>query len=83
MEFEVQKEEQDMLIYQEQSASGVHAENSNMEDDEDYETYKSQMKNAEDEKQIQDLVMNTVLIFNLQISNKSSSNNCRNEGFGI
>jgi hypothetical protein len=33
------------------------------EDDEDCETYKSQMNNAEDEKQIQDLAKNIVLIF--------------------
>jgi hypothetical protein len=35
------------------------------EDDEDCETRKSQMKNVEDEEQIQNLVVNTILIFNM------------------
>jgi hypothetical protein len=32
------------------------------EEDEDYETHKSQMKNVKDEEQIQDLVVNIMLI---------------------
>jgi hypothetical protein len=35
------------------------------EDDENYETHKSQMKNVKDEEQIQDHVLNIMLIFNL------------------
>ncbi len=63
MEFEVQKQEQYMPIYWEQSVSGVQAENSNTkEDDENCETQKSLMKNVKDEKPIQDPTMNIMLI---------------------
>jgi hypothetical protein len=41
------------------------------------------MKNVEDEEQLKDLVVNTLLIFYLQMSNKYVSNNYRNEGFGM
>lgn len=73
-----------MSVYSEHSASGVQVDNFDLEqDDEDCETQKSQMKNVEDEKQIQDLRMNIMLIFNMKINNKFVSNNCRSEGFRI
>jgi hypothetical protein len=41
------------------------------------------MKNVANEEQIKDPAMNAILIFDLQMSNKSMNNNCRNEGFEI
>jgi hypothetical protein len=41
------------------------------------------MQNIEDEEQMEDLAINTILIFNLQITNKSMNNNCKSEGFGM
>jgi hypothetical protein len=32
---------------------------------------------------MEDLVLNTILIFNLQMSNTSVNNNCKNEGLEI
>ncbi len=73
-----------MLIYQEQSVSGVQAKNSNTkQNDENYEIQKPQVKNVAYEEQIKDLVVNTILIFNLQMNNKSMNDNYKSEGFGI
>jgi hypothetical protein len=41
------------------------------------------MKNVKDEELIQDLIVNIMLNFNLQKSNKSMNNNFKSEGFGI
>jgi hypothetical protein len=35
------------------------------EEDEDYEIYKPQMQSIKDEEQMEDLAVNTILIFNL------------------
>jgi hypothetical protein len=53
------------------------------EEDEDYEIYKPQMKNIEHEKQIKDHEIDIILIFDLEVINKSENNNCRSEGFGM
>ncbi len=47
------------------------------------EIQKPQMKNVKDEDQIKNLAVNIILIFDLQMNNKSMNNNCKNEGFGI
>jgi len=55
-----------MPLYWEYSAGGVQAKNFDMkEDDEDCEIQKLHMKNVEGEKQIKDLTVNTMLIFDL------------------
>ncbi len=73
-----------MLVYQEQSVGGVQAKNSDTkQDDENYEIQKPQVKNVVDEEQIKNPTMNTILIFDLQMNNKSMSNNYKSEGFGI
>ncbi len=67
MEFEVQKKEQQMLVYWEKNASGVQEANSNIEEDDDgCEIQKRQMKNEGNKKQITDQVVNTIFIFDLQ-----------------
>ncbi len=84
MEFEVQKQEQQMLEYWGQSVVGVQVENFDMEEeDEDYEIQKPQLQHNEDEKQMKNLAINTIFIFGLQMTNKSTSNNYKNEAFGI
>ncbi len=70
-----------MPIYWEQSACGVWVENFDMK--EDYEIQKPHMKNVEDEEQSKDPTVNIMLIFNMQMNNKSVSNNYRSERFGI
>ncbi len=51
MESKVQKQEQQMLVYWEQSAGGVQMENYDMEEEnEDCEMYNPQMQSIEDEK---------------------------------
>ncbi len=51
MEFEVQKQEQQMPIHWEQSASGIQADNSNMEEkDEDCEIHKPHLQHNEDDE---------------------------------
>jgi hypothetical protein len=45
------------------------------EEDEDYEIQKPHMENIEDEEHMEDPVVNTILIFDLQMINKSMSNN--------
>ncbi len=54
-----------------------------IEDDEECETHKPQMKNAKDKEQIKDPMVNTIFIFNLQRNNKSMSNNCKSARFGM
>jgi hypothetical protein len=41
------------------------------------------MQSIEDEEQMEDPAVNTILIFNLQMTNKSMSNNYKSEGFGM
>ncbi len=41
------------------------------------------MQNTEDKDQMEDLVVNTIFIFNQQMINKSVSNNYKSEGFGV
>ncbi len=66
MEYEVQKQEQQMLVYWGQNVSGVQAENFDMEaDDENYEIRKPHMKNVKDKEQIKNPTMNIILNFNL------------------
>jgi hypothetical protein len=73
-----------MPLYWEHSVSGVQAKNFDIEhNDEDYVILKPKIKNVVDEEQVKDLVVNTILIFDMQMSNKSMNNNCRSEGFGM
>jgi hypothetical protein len=51
------------------------------EEDEDCEIHKPYMKNTTNEEHIKDPAMNTILIFDLQMNNKSMSNNYRSERF--
>ncbi len=53
------------------------------EEDVDYEIQKPQTQNIEHEEQIKDLAVNIMLIFYLEVTNKSMSNNCKSEGFGM
>jgi hypothetical protein len=72
-----------MPIYWKQSASGVQMKNSNAEEEnKSSEMQKPQMQNIEDEEQMENLVVNTVLIFNLQITNKSMNNNYKVKDLG-
>jgi hypothetical protein len=50
---------------------------------EDCEIQKPQIWSNEDEEQMKDFVVNTILIMELQMINKSMSNNCKSEGFGM
>ncbi len=73
-----------MPIYWEHNASGVQAEDFDMDkEDENYEIQKPQINNIKDEEQMKDLVVNTILILELQMINKFISNNCRSEEFGM
>ncbi len=66
MEFEVQKQKQQMLIYWEQNAGAVQAKNYHMEQyDENYEIQKPQINNVVNEKHIKDPALNRILIFDL------------------
>ncbi len=83
MESEVQKQEQQMPIYWEKSVGGVQVENFDTEEeDENYEIQKPQLQSIEDEKQMEDPMVNTILIFDLQMTDKSISNNYRSEDLG-
>ncbi len=63
-----------MLVYQEQSASGVQEVNFDIEeDDERCEIQKPQRKNVKDIEQIVDPTMNKIFIFNLQMNNDYNS----------
>ena len=52
-------------------------------DDEDYEIQKPHLKNVKDEEHIKDPTMNTILIFDLQMTNKYVNNDYKHEQFGI
>jgi hypothetical protein len=68
-----------MLVYWEQSASGVQEVNfDTKEDNEGCEIQKPHMKNVEDKKQIIDPTVNKNFIFDLQMNN-----NYRSVGFGM
>jgi hypothetical protein len=41
------------------------------------------MQNIKDDEQMEDFAVNTILIFNLHMTNKSVSNNYKSEGFGM
>jgi hypothetical protein len=43
----------------------------------------TRMQNTKDEKHMEDLTVNTILIFDLQMTNKFMNNTCKNEGFGM
>ncbi len=65
-----------MPIYWEKNGGGVQVEDfDTKEEDEDCEIQKPHMQNIEDEEQIEDLLVNTILIFDLQMINKFVSNN--------
>ncbi len=84
MESEVQRQEQQMLIYWENSVSGVQMKIFDMEEeDEVYELQKPYMQSTKDEEQMEDPTINTILIFDLHMINKSMSNNYKNERFGM
>ncbi len=73
-----------MSVYWEQSACELKAKNYNTkEENENCEIQKPHMQNIKDEKQMEDLVTNTILIFNLHMTNKFMNNNYKNEGFGM
>ncbi len=70
-----------MPIYWGQSVGGVQAKNFNTEEeDEDYEIQKPHMQSTEDEEQMEDLVINTILIVEQHMTNESMNNNCTSEG---
>ncbi len=66
-----------MLIYWEKNAGGVQEANFDTEDNERCEIQKPQMKNVEDEEQINP-TMNIIFIFDLQMNN-----NCKSAEFGM
>jgi hypothetical protein len=41
------------------------------------------MQNIKDDEQMEDFAVNTILIFNLHMTNKSVSNNYKSERFGM
>jgi len=51
-------------------------------EDEDCDIQKPQIQSNENEEQMEDLALNTILIMELHMTNESVSNFCRNEGFG-
>jgi hypothetical protein len=53
------------------------------EENENYEIQKPQMQNIENEKYMENPTINSILTFDLQMTNKSMSNNCRSERFGM
>ncbi len=65
-----------MLIYWEHSAGGVQAEDFDMDkEDEDCEIKKPQIQSRKDEEQMKNLVVNTILILEPHMINKSICNN--------
>ncbi len=73
-----------MPIYLEQSVGGVQVENSNMDkEDENCEIQKPQMQSTKDGKHMINHVINIILIFDLQMTNKFVSNNYKSEAFGM
>ncbi len=72
MEFEVQKQKQHMLMYQEQNIGGFQAENFDTEvEDEDYDIQKPQIWNNKDDEQMEYLAINIILIVELHMTNES------------
>jgi hypothetical protein len=53
------------------------------EDDENCEIQKPHMQSIAVEEYIKDPMVNTILVFDLHMTNKSVSNNYISEGFGI
>ncbi len=53
------------------------------EEDENCEIQKPQLRHIKDEKQMKDLVVNIMLIFDLLMIKKSVNDNNNNEGFGM
>ncbi len=41
------------------------------------------MQSTKDEEQMEDHAINIILTFDLEMTNKSMSNNCKSEGFGM
>jgi hypothetical protein len=41
------------------------------------------MQSTEDEEHMEDPMVNTILIFDLQMTNKTMNNNNKSEGFGM
>ncbi len=73
-----------MLVQWEKNVGGGQGENFNMkEEDEACEMKKPYMQSIEDEEQMEDPTINIILIFDLQMTNKFMSNNCKSEGFGM
>ncbi len=73
-----------MPIDWEHNLGGVQVEDFDTEEEDvDYEIQKPQTQNIEHEEQIKDLAVNIMLIFYLEVTNKSMSNNCKSEGFGM
>jgi hypothetical protein len=67
-----------MLIYWEDNVGGVQVEDFDMDkEDEDCEIQKPHIQNIEDEEQMKDLVVNTILILELHMINKSICNKCK------
>ncbi len=84
MEFEIQKQKQQMPIYWEQSVGGAQVENSNMnKENEDHEIIKPQMKSTKDEEQMKHPTVNIISILELQVTNKLVGNNCKSGEFGM
>jgi len=72
-----------MPMYWEQNIGGLQAKYFDTKvEDEDCDIQKPQLQSNEDEEQIEDLALNTILIVELHMTNESMSNICRNEGFG-
>ncbi len=73
-----------MRMYLEQSAGGIQVENFDTEEEEeDFEIQEPQMQSTKDEEHMEDPMVNTILISDLQMINKFLSNNYNNEGFGM
>ncbi len=83
MEFEVQKQEQQMPLYWEHNIGGLQVKYFDIKvEDEDYDIQKPQIHSKENEEHMEDPIVNTILIVELHMTNESMSNNYKNEGFG-
>ncbi len=66
MKFKVQKQEQQMSIYLEQSGGGLQKEDFNMKvEDEVYVTQKPHMRGNDEKERMEDLKVKTILIIEL------------------
>ncbi len=71
-------------MYWEQNIGGLQVKDFDKEvEHEDYDIQKPQIRSNEDEEQMEDPNVNTILILELHMTNKFMSNNYRNEGFGM